>query len=83
MRGSKGACRNRLREELYHHSLSKLGRTIIMPLRGMCRCAKRHQRVVSANVHRVETGQPAVDGKRSGLGTHMFLIARRARNWQA
>jgi DNA-binding HxlR family transcriptional regulator len=32
------------------YSLTKLGRTIIEPLRGMCRWAKRHGRAVSANV---------------------------------
>jgi DNA-binding HxlR family transcriptional regulator len=30
------------------YSLTKLGRTIIIPLRGMCRWAKRHGREVSA-----------------------------------
>lgn len=45
------------------YSLSKLGKTIIMPLRGMCRWAKRHDTTVSADVHRVEAGQPAVNGK--------------------
>jgi len=45
------------------YSLSKLGRTIIRPLRGMCRWAKRHHTAVSADVHRVEAGQPAVNGK--------------------
>jgi DNA-binding HxlR family transcriptional regulator len=33
------------------YSLSKLGRTIIVPLRGMCRWAKRHGQHVSADVH--------------------------------
>jgi DNA-binding HxlR family transcriptional regulator len=32
------------------YSLTKFGRTIIAPLRGMCRWAKRHGRAVSANV---------------------------------
>ena len=45
------------------YSLSKLGRTIIRPLRGMCRWAKRHHTAVSADVYRVEAGQPAVNGK--------------------
>ena len=45
------------------YSLSKLGRTIIRPLRGMCRWAKRHHTAVSAGVDRVEVGQPAVNGK--------------------
>jgi DNA-binding HxlR family transcriptional regulator len=33
------------------YSLSKLGRTIIAPLRGMCRWAKRYTKNVSADVH--------------------------------
>jgi len=33
------------------YSLSKLGRTIIPPLRGMCRWAKRHRKDVMADVH--------------------------------
>ena len=33
------------------YSLSKLGKTIITPLRGMCRWAKRYRRDVSAEVH--------------------------------
>ncbi len=33
------------------YSLSGLGRTIIAPLKGMCRWAKRHRRKVSADVH--------------------------------
>lgn len=45
------------------YSLSKLGKTIIRPLRGICRWAKRHDTAVSADVHRVEAGQPAVHGK--------------------
>ena len=32
------------------YSLTKLGRTLITPLGGMCRWAKRHGRVVSAEV---------------------------------
>jgi hypothetical protein len=48
------------------YSLSKLGRIIIRPLRGMCRWAQRHHTAVSADVHRVEAGQPAVNGKRIG-----------------
>jgi DNA-binding HxlR family transcriptional regulator len=40
------------------YSLSKLGRTIIAPLRGMCRWAKRHRKDVSADVHlSAETAQ--------------------------
>jgi DNA-binding HxlR family transcriptional regulator len=33
------------------YSLTRLGRTIIAPLRGMCRWAKRYRRDVSADVH--------------------------------
>jgi DNA-binding HxlR family transcriptional regulator len=33
------------------YSLTPLGRTIISPLRGMCRWAQRHRREVSADVH--------------------------------
>jgi DNA-binding HxlR family transcriptional regulator len=33
------------------YSLTKLGRTIIVPLRGMCRWAKRYRRDVSGDVH--------------------------------
>jgi DNA-binding HxlR family transcriptional regulator len=33
------------------YSLTKAGKTIIAPLRGMCRWAKRYGRVVSADVH--------------------------------
>lgn len=33
------------------YSLTKLGRTIIAPLRGMCRWARRYGRRVSAEVH--------------------------------
>jgi DNA-binding HxlR family transcriptional regulator len=36
------------------YSLSKLGRTIIAPLRGMCRWAKRYRRIVSAHVRTTE-----------------------------
>jgi DNA-binding HxlR family transcriptional regulator len=45
------------------YSLSKLGRTIIRPLKGMCRWAKRHHTAVSADVHREEAGLPAVYGE--------------------
>ena len=51
------------------YSLSKLGRTIIRPLRGMCRWAKRHHTAVSADVHRVEA-EPAVNGKPIGPDRH-------------
>jgi DNA-binding HxlR family transcriptional regulator len=33
------------------YSLTPLGRTIVAPLRGMCRWAKRHRREVTADVH--------------------------------
>jgi DNA-binding HxlR family transcriptional regulator len=33
------------------YSLTRLGRTLIAPLRGMCRWAKRYLREVSADVH--------------------------------
>jgi DNA-binding HxlR family transcriptional regulator len=36
-------------------SLSKLGRTLIAPLGGMCRWAKRHSRNVSAEVNLLAT----------------------------
>ena len=40
------------------YSLTQRGRTIITPLRGMCRWAKRHRRLVSADVHLSETHEP-------------------------
>src|SRR5215470_4611606 len=39
------------------YSLTKLGRTIIAPLRGMCRWAQRYHRVVSAEVRLMEPNQ--------------------------
>jgi len=39
------------------YSLTKQGRTIITPLRGMCRWARRHGRSVSAEVHRRDARQ--------------------------
>lgn len=33
------------------YSLTKAGKTIVVPLRGMCRWAKRYGKVVSAEVH--------------------------------
>jgi DNA-binding HxlR family transcriptional regulator len=39
------------RAKAFEYSLTKQGRTIIAPLRGMCRWAKRYSRNVSANVH--------------------------------
>jgi DNA-binding HxlR family transcriptional regulator len=40
------------------YSLTQRGRTLITPLRGMCRWAKRHRRLVSADVHLSETHEP-------------------------
>jgi DNA-binding HxlR family transcriptional regulator len=40
----------RSRTFVIEYSLTKLGGTIIMPLRGMCRWAKRHRKDVSAEV---------------------------------
>jgi DNA-binding HxlR family transcriptional regulator len=37
------------------YSLTRLGRTLIAPLRGMCRWAKRHHRDVDAEVYRYGT----------------------------
>ena len=39
------------------YSLTRLGRSLIAPLRGMCRWAKRHHRYVSADVHLPEAQQ--------------------------
>ena len=39
------------------YSLTQLGRTIIAPLGGMCRWAKRYRRDVSADVHLPEAYQ--------------------------
>jgi DNA-binding HxlR family transcriptional regulator len=40
------------------YSLSKLGKTIIAPLRGMCRWATRHHKDVSADVHLPDVASP-------------------------
>jgi DNA-binding HxlR family transcriptional regulator len=40
----------RLRSRSFEYSLTRLGETIIPPLRGMCRWAKRYHRDVSADV---------------------------------
>jgi DNA-binding HxlR family transcriptional regulator len=40
------------------YSLSKLGKTIITPLSGMCRWAGRYRKVVSAEVHVSEKAAP-------------------------
>jgi DNA-binding HxlR family transcriptional regulator len=40
------------------YSLTQRGRTIITPLRGMCRWAKRYRRVVSAEVRLPEAHKP-------------------------
>src|SRR4051794_38869720 len=39
------------------YSLTQLGRTLIAPLRSMCRWAKRHHRKVMAEVHHSRTEQ--------------------------
>jgi DNA-binding HxlR family transcriptional regulator len=39
------------------YSLTQLGRTLIAPLGGMCRWARRHGRIVSADVRLSETHQ--------------------------
>ncbi|MGD0302255.1 MAG: helix-turn-helix domain-containing protein [Bryobacteraceae bacterium] len=41
----------RFRARAFEYSLTRLGRTIITPLRGMCRWAKRYSKDVSAGVH--------------------------------
>ena len=41
----------RSRARAFEYSLTKLGKTIIVPLRGMCRWAKRYSQDVSADVH--------------------------------
>jgi DNA-binding HxlR family transcriptional regulator len=41
----------RSRAKAFEYSLTKAGRTIIGPLRGMCRWAKRYSKDVSADVH--------------------------------
>ena len=43
------------------YSLSKLGRTIIVPLRGMCRWTNRHGKDVSAEVHLPEPAAPTAE----------------------
>ena len=45
---TRRAARSRARS--FEYSLTKLGRTIIAPLRGMCQWAKRHHKDVSAGV---------------------------------
>ena len=39
----------------FENSLTQLGTTIIVPLGGMCRWARRHRRQVTADVHLQET----------------------------
>jgi DNA-binding HxlR family transcriptional regulator len=39
------------------YSLTRRGRTLVTPLRGMCRWAKRNRRLVSAHVRLTETRQ--------------------------
>ena len=41
----------RSRARAFEYSLTKLGKTIIVPLRGMCHWAKRYGKDVSADVH--------------------------------
>jgi DNA-binding HxlR family transcriptional regulator len=48
------------------YSLTGLGRSIIGPLRGMCRWAKRYRMEVSAEVHLPESGLAAKQS--TGLG---------------
>jgi len=43
--------RDQIEAKSFEYSSTKLGRTIIVPLRGMCRWAKRYSRDVSADVH--------------------------------
>jgi len=45
------------------YSLSKLGSTIIVPLNGMCRWAKRYSRDVSADVHLPEPAPPSASSQ--------------------
>jgi len=66
-------------------SLSRLGKTLIGPLRGMRCWAKRHGKDVSAVVHLLVADSPAgsgLTGQQAGLGTHMFLIAQTFKGWQ-
>ena len=43
------------------YSLSRLGKTLIVPPRGMCRWAKRCRKDVSANVHLLVVVSPVAD----------------------
>ena len=43
------------------YSLTQLGRTIIAPLGGVCRWAKRYRKDVSADVHLPVAGSPTVN----------------------
>src|SRR4030081_2703052 len=45
----------RSRAVAVEYSLTQVGRTIIAPLRGICRWAKRYRRQVSADVHLPKT----------------------------
>ena len=47
------------------YSLTQRGRTIITPLRGMCRWAKRYRRDVSAEVRLVEKSQSGMSERQS------------------
>jgi DNA-binding HxlR family transcriptional regulator len=48
------------------YSLTKVGRTIIAPLRGMCRWAKRYRKDVTADVHLAKPASTA-------LGSQPFI----------
>jgi DNA-binding HxlR family transcriptional regulator len=45
------------------YSLTKLGRTIISPLRAMCHRAQHYSRVVNAEVHFPQTQEPITESK--------------------
>jgi DNA-binding HxlR family transcriptional regulator len=49
------------------YSLTQLGRTLIAPLRGMCRWAKRHRRHVSAGVPLTENAPSAMTEQNAKL----------------
>jgi DNA-binding HxlR family transcriptional regulator len=49
----------RLKPIAVEYSLSRHGKTIIRPLTGMCRWAKRYHASVIADVDRADQGQPA------------------------
>jgi DNA-binding HxlR family transcriptional regulator len=45
------------------YSLTNLGRSIITPLRGMCRWAQRYRRIVAAGVHFPKTQELTTESK--------------------